>query len=201
MLASTEGEVARGNFFGPCIFVGVSLNEHYSNLSFAVDSKTTTKEQRKKIYLDIIDKVDYHLVKITPQKIDSIGLSKCIKDALEQIINYFDGRKIVYDGKTKFGVDYPLLETEIKADSKIVAVSCASIIAKYNLDLIMENYQSMFPNYGFGNHSGYATKEHIEAVKKHGFLNDHRMSYNVKELEQEKNRNTTNLLFFWYNIK
>lgn len=40
-------EVARGNFFGPSLFVGVCLKVPYNELSFAVDSKTTTKEQRK----------------------------------------------------------------------------------------------------------------------------------------------------------
>ena len=47
-------EVARGNFFGPSLFVGVCLKVPYNELSFAVDSKTTTKEQRKELYDKII---------------------------------------------------------------------------------------------------------------------------------------------------
>lgn len=188
-------EVNRGGLFGPSIFVGVSLKVPYTELSFAVDSKTTTKEQRKALYTKIINNVDYRLVEIPPQKIDSDGLSKCIKGALDEITNHFDGRKIVYDGKAKFGCEYALLETEVKADSKVVSVSCASIIAKYNLDLIMEDYDKKYPNYGFANHAGYGTERHIEAIKKYGFLPDHRMSYNVKELEPLKNKQTTDLLF------
>jgi ribonuclease HII len=188
-------ECSRGNVFGPCLFVGVSLKVPYTELSFAVDSKTTTKEQRKVLYSKIIDNVDYHLVKIPPQKIDADGLSKCIKEALDEITNHFNGRKIVYDGKAKFGCEYPLLETEIKADSKVVAVSCASIIAKYNLDLIMEEYHKVHPQYCFNTNAGYGTEKHIDAIKKYGFLPDHRMSYNVKELEYLKSKNSTSLLF------
>lgn len=135
------------------------------------------------------------MVKISPQKIDKDGLSKSIKEALEEIMIYFKGRKTIYDGKTKFGVESPLLETEIKADGKVISVSCASIIAKYNLDLLMETYHKKYPQYGFDTHAGYATKRHIQAVKDYGFLPDHRMSYNVKELEEFKNQQTTDLLF------
>jgi ribonuclease HII len=188
-------EVARGNLFGPSIFVGVDLKVPYSELSFAVDSKTTTKEQRKELYHKIINNVDYHLVKIPPSSIDDKGLSLCIKGALEELIAYFDGRYIVYDGKTKFGVEYPLLETEVKADGKVVSVSCASIIAKYNLDLLMEEYHSKYPEYGFNTHAGYGTKKHIQAIKDHGFLPDHRMSYNVKELDYMKKDNAVDILF------
>ncbi len=195
MLASTKGEVARGNLFGPSLFVGVSLNAPYTELSFAVDSKTTTKEQRKDLFGKIKDHVEFHMVKIPPQKIDSDGLSKCIKGALDEIAGHFLGRKIVYDGKAKFGCEYPLLETEVKADSKVVAVSCASIIAKYHLDLIMEDYHKKYPEYGFNTNAGYGTEKHIEAIKKHGFLPDHRISYNVKELEPLKNKQSTDLLF------
>ena len=188
-------ECARGNLAGPCLFVGVSLKVPYSELSFAVDSKTTTKEQRKELYAKIIDKVDHHMVQIPPKKIDSDGLSLCIKDALDKIIKKFDGRKVVYDGKAKFGCDYPLLETEVKADAKVLAVSCASIIAKYNLDLIMEEYHQRWPAYGFNTNAGYGTAGHINAIKTHGFLPIHRMSYNVKELEYLKNNQATDLLF------
>ena len=172
-------ECARGNLAGPCLFVGVSLNVPYSELSFAVDSKTTTKEQRKELYAKIIDNVDYHMVQIPPKKIDSDGLSKCIKGALNEIAGHFLGRKIVYDGKAKFGCEYPLLKTEVKADSKVVAVSCASIIAKYNLDLIMEEYHQKWPEYNFIKNSGYATNEHIVAIKKYGYTPVHRKSYKI----------------------
>lgn len=190
-------EVARGNFFGPSLFVGVCLKVPYNELSFAVDSKTTTKEQRKELYDKIITKVDYHLVRISPQNIDKHGLSKSIKGALEEIINHFPDKKFIYDGKAKFGVENPMLETEIQADSKVVAVSCASIIAKYNLDLLMEEYHKNYPNYGFDTHAGYATKKHIQSVKEYGFLEDHRMSYNVKELEEFKQsiNGSSNILF------
>lgn len=188
-------EVARGNFFGPSLFVGCDLKVPYTELSFAVDSKTTKKEQRKRLFEKIKDKVEYHLVEIPPSRIDDMGLSKSIKGALEEIINHFGDKKYLYDGKAKFGVENENLETLVKADGKVISVSCASIIAKYHLDLKMEEFDKKYPEYGFLNNAGYATKAHIQAVKDYGFLKEHRMSYNVKELEYLKNKDTTDLLF------
>lgn len=188
-------EVNRGGLAAQAIFVGCDLKVPYTELSFAVDSKTTNKKQRKELFEKIKDKVDFHLVEIPPETIDTIGLSRGIKGALEEIINHFGDRKFIYDGKAKFGVENQDLETLVKADGKVVSVSCASIIAKYHLDLAMEKYDEMYPNYGFINHSGYGTKAHIQAIKDYGFLPIHRMSYNVKELEYLKNKDNTDILF------
>ena len=187
-------EVARGNFFGPSLFVGCDLKVPHNELSFVVDSKKTKKTQRKELYEKIKNKVEFHLVEIPPSTIDKIGLSKAIKGALEEIITHFGDRDYLYDGKTKFNVENKRLNTLVKADDKVISVSCASIIAKYHLDLKMEEYNKKYPEYGFANNAGYATKQHIEAVKNHGFLKEHRMSYNVKELEHLKGSNT-NILF------
>lgn len=188
-------EVNRGGLAAQAIFVGCDLKVPYTELSFAVDSKTTNKKQRKELYDKIKDKVDFYLVEIPAERIDTIGLSKSIKSALEEIINHFGNRNFIYDGKAKFGVDNKNLETLVKADGKVVSVSCASIIAKYHLDLAMEQYDELYPNYGFINHSGYGTKAHIQAIKDYGFLPIHRMSYNVKELDYLKDKGKTDILF------
>jgi len=49
--------------------------------------------------------------------------------------------------------------------------------------------------YNFLNNAGYATKDHIEAIKEHGYTPIHRKSYNVKELEAWKNKQSSDLLF------
>jgi len=188
-------EVARGNFFGPSLFVGCDLKVPYDELSFAVDSKKTNKKQRLELFEKIKDNVDYYLVEIPPTKIDEVGLSSSIKGALEEIINHFSDRKFLYDGKAKFGVEHSTLETLVQADGKVISVSCASIIAKYHLDLKMAEYTKKYPEYGFDKHAGYATKQHIQAVKDYGFLKEHRMSYNVKELAYLKSEEQADILF------
>ena len=70
-----------------------------------------------------------------------------------------------------------------------------SIIAKPTKDTIMINHHEEYPMYNFLNNAGYATKDHIEAIKEHGYTPIHRKSYNVKELEAWKNKQSSDLLF------
>lgn len=71
----------------------------------------------------------------------------------------------------------------VKGDSKSFSISAASIVAKVYRDKIMENIGIKYPNYGFEKHSGYGTKQHIDALKAHGVTKHHRTSYKpIKEL-------------------
>ena len=187
-------KVARGNLFGPCIFVGVKLIVPYEQLSFAVDSKTTKKAQRSEMVDKIKNGVQYYLVEIPPQDIDSKGLSLCIKGALEQIKEYFgEDEKYLYDGNKAFGATD--IETLVKADAKVISVSCASIIAKSFLDTLMEGYHKKYPEYGLNTNSGYGVPKHIAAIKEYGYTDLHRKSYKIKALENETIKNSTNILF------
>ena len=174
-------ECARGNLFGPSLFVGVKLKVPYEELNFAVDSKTTKKSQRADMIEKIKNSVEYCLIEIPPQDIDSKGLSPCIKGALEAIKEYFGtNEKYLYDGSSTFNCEG--ISTLVKADGKVISVSCASIIAKNFLDILMEQYDVDYPEYGFIKNSGYGTKQHINAIKEHGYTPLHRLSYKIKEL-------------------
>lgn len=142
----------------------------------------------------IKDSVEYVLIEIPPQDIDNQGLSLCIKGALEQIKEYFGtNEKYLYDGNKTFGAVG--IETLIKADGKVISVSCASIIAKQFLDILMEEYHERFPEYGFNTNAGYGTAKHIQAIKDYGYTPLHRLSYKVKALQEFEIKNTTDLLF------
>jgi len=66
----------------------------------------------------------------------------------------------------------------IKGDSKIPAISAASIIAKVERDSLMFNYHKQYPNYSFHLHQGYGTKQHLAEIAEFGFLALHRKSFN-----------------------
>jgi ribonuclease HII len=53
----------------------------------------------------------------------------------------------------------------IKGDQKIYSIAAASIVAKVTRDKIMEEYEKIYPGYGFSKHKGYGTKQHINAIK------------------------------------
>ncbi len=90
-----------------------------------------------------------------------------------QLSNFY----IFLDGGLKAPKEYTNQETIIKGDELHPVISCASIIAKVSRDKIMANYAKEYPEYGFEKHSGYGTKAHYEAIKKHGVTPLHRKNF------------------------
>jgi ribonuclease HII len=56
----------------------------------------------------------------------------------------------------------------IKGDAKSLSIAAASIVAKTTRDAYMLEMDKLFPMYGFKDHKGYPTKEHLEAIRKFG---------------------------------
>ena len=65
----------------------------------------------------------------------------------------------------------------IKGDAKSISIGAASIIAKVTRDRLMEEYDRMFPQYGFASNKGYGSAEHIAAIKEYGPTPIHRKSF------------------------
>lgn len=93
--------------------------------------------------------------------------------------NYYNPEElyIYLDGGLKAPKEYVNQETVIKGDELHPVISFASIVAKVSRDKIMTKYSKEFSNYGFENHSGYGTRAHYEAIKKHGITPLHRKSF------------------------
>lgn len=65
----------------------------------------------------------------------------------------------------------------VKGDEKIACISAASILAKVTRDRLMLEQAKIYPEYGFEKHKGYLTKVHLDALKKHGPCEIHRLTY------------------------
>jgi ribonuclease HII len=71
----------------------------------------------------------------------------------------------------------------VKVDSKVAAISAASILAKTARDELMMKLHMQYPQYGFDGHKGYPTASHLAALRKHGVSDVHRRSFRpVREL-------------------
>jgi ribonuclease HII len=84
---------------------------------------------------------------------------------------------VYLDGGLHAPVEYIHQETIIRGDELHPVISMASIMAKVSRDRIMTKFALEYPEYGFENHSGYGTKAHYEAIKKHGQTPIHRKSF------------------------
>lgn len=65
----------------------------------------------------------------------------------------------------------------VDGDAKIAAISAASILAKTSRDAEMRALAERFPQYGFDRHKGYATAEHLDALRRHGACEIYRRSF------------------------
>ena len=79
------------------------------------------------------------------------------------------------------GTHCPALQCEaqaiVKGDTKVAAISAASILAKVTRDRIMVEYDKKYPGYGFAKHKGYGTKQHMQALLEFGATPIHRQSF------------------------
>lgn len=184
-------EAGRGSVGGSLFICGVAYSEELipslSHLAIK-DSKKLSLKAREKIAKNLLQtkEIAHHIVKKTPQEIDKKGLSLCLREGLEEIMEEMIKRceitKFIYDGNSTFKAQAPLfipLQTLIKGDSLIHQISSASILAKYSKDLECQEIHALFPDYDFPSHSGYCTKEHIQKIKTLGYTPFHRKSYKI----------------------
>lgn len=172
-------EVGRGPLVGPVVTACVVLPKNYT-LDGLTDSKKLTKKQREKYY-DIIMKDALGIgIGIKSEKIiDEINIYEATKLAMyEAIENCQKNCKIehVLIDAMKLDLDIPNTSI-IKGDLKSITISAASVIAKVTRDRMMEELDLKYPMYGFKKNAGYGTKQHIEAIKEYGIINEHRKTF------------------------
>ena len=83
---------------------------------------------------------------------------------------------VLLDARTLPDLPWPQ-EAYIRGDAGIHCVACASIVAKVHRDRLMEEYDRVYPEYGFARHKGYATRAHREAIVRHGPTPIHRPTF------------------------
>lgn len=171
-------EAGRGPLAGDLVVAGCILTSRIDGLN---DSKKLSEKKRELLFEEIIQNAKYHIVKFSPQKIDEIGISKCLACGLEEIMLHLDANEYLFDGNTTFGVKN--LQTMVKADGKVAEVSAASILAKVTHDREIIKQAKLYPQYEFEKHKGYGTKRHVELIKKYGYSPIHRQSYKLKALQ------------------
>ncbi|MCB0725444.1 MAG: ribonuclease HII [Ignavibacteriae bacterium] len=183
MLICGIDEAGRGPLAGPVVASAVILDKGCF-IEGVADSKLLTEEEREDLFGQILDKcVSYSVSIVGNSVIDEINILRATMKAMEESLDrlskkpdkiYIDGNYFRLDNEREKTFNY---ETVVKGDSKIFAISCASIIAKVTRDRIMKDLHEVHPLYNFSSHKGYATKEHIENIREHGLCEIHRASF------------------------
>ncbi len=174
-------EAGRGPIAGPLVVAGVVINKKVEELN---DSKTLSEKKREELFEKIINNCSYHIIFKSAKEIDEKGISICLKSAIKEIMEKLKAKEYLMDGNTSFGIT--TLQHKIKADATVQEVSAASILAKVSRDRYMCEIASKYSNYDFEKHKGYGTKTHIEKIKKYGRSNEHRTTFRLKALNEER---------------
>lgn len=178
-------EVGYGAISGPLVIFGVRAPNDWA-IPGLNDSKKLSDKQRRVMNEKLRNCSDITFVGSERSNwiIDTNGLSSALKSCYREVANtlYTADSLIIIDGnlnfdKTLAGMDY---KTIIKADGKIPAVMAASILAKVYRDDLMIKLAAEFPNYNWESNKGYGSQKHIDGIRKFGYSNYHRRSYNIK---------------------
>ena len=171
-------EAGRGPLCGPVVAAAVILPDEY-NILYINDSKKLSETKREEVYKEI-DKyaVAYGVGIVSPERIDEINILQATYEAMRTAIHKLS---VTPDILLNDAVTIPMVDIKqvpiIKGDAKSQSIAAASIVAKVTRDHLMEEYDKLYPEYGFAKHKGYGTAAHIAAIKEHGLCPIHRRSF------------------------
>ncbi|CAI8237092.1 MAG: ribonuclease HII [Sulfurovum sp.] len=179
-------EAGRGPIAGPLCVAGAIFKKQIKELD---DSKKLSEKKREELFPKITANCYYHIVFKSAKEIDDKGISTCLKESISEIMEKLKDNcdEFLMDGNTSFGIN--TLQHLIKADATVKEVSAASILAKVSRDRYMLDIATnseKYKNYDFHKHKGYGTKAHVEAIKKFGRSDEHRYTFRLKSLGEEK---------------
>lgn len=171
-------EVGRGPLAGPVVTSCVILPKD-CNILYINDSKKLSAEKRNQLYEVIMrEAISVSIGVNSEARIDEINILQATYEAMRQAIKE---SKVQPDLLLNDAVTIPDVDIKqvaiIKGDAKSISIGAASIIAKVTRDRMMEEYDKIYPEYGFAQNKGYGTAEHIAALKKYGPCPIHRRSF------------------------
>jgi ribonuclease HII len=170
-------EAGRGALFGPVVAAAVILNPKRRIVGLD-DSKKLTPERRAELAPRIRQHaLAWAVAEIDAQRIDAWNIYQASRQAMTAALQQLSVQP-----------DYLLIDAMqldvlieqkslIKGDARSVSIAAASILAKTHRDTCMEKWDAVYPQYGLARHKGYATPDHLEALRQHGPSPLHRHSF------------------------
>lgn len=185
LIAGTD-EAGRGPLAGPVVAAAVIFSER-TRIRGIKDSKLLSEKEREKLFPRILDKaLSYSVAVVSHGEIDRINILQASLLAMSTSIKRLKIKPdlILIDGNKVFGSTIPVIPI-VDGDAKSFSIGAASIIAKVTRDRIMKRLSIKFPVYKWETNKGYATGEHINAIKNYGPCVLHRKSF-LKNLYLEQ---------------
>jgi ribonuclease HII len=170
-------EVGRGSLFGPVVAAAVVLDPAY-RIRGLRDSKLLLPERREALAARIREHaVAWAIAAVDAARIDQINIYQASRVAMREAVMQLApaADHLLVDA---LRLDCPVPQKAIiHGDALSASIAAASILAKVHRDLMMCEWDAVFPLYGLAAHKGYSTPRHLAALREHGPSPLHRQSF------------------------
>ncbi len=177
-------EAGRGPLAGPVFAASVILDPSRPIAGLA-DSKILSPSKRDSLYILIKERaLSWSIAQASVEEIDQLNILQATLLAMQRAVTSLGIQpdEVLIDGNRLPVLTMPA-QAIVKGDSKVQAISAASILAKVERDKLMVEYSNNYPDFSFEQHKGYGTKQHLAEIERFGYLAIHRKTFNpVKTL-------------------
>ncbi|WP_026375675.1 ribonuclease HII [Aestuariibacter salexigens] len=178
MLIAGVDEVGRGPLVGDVVTAAVILDP-LRPIEGLDDSKKLSEKKRLALMpLIKANALCWAIGRASVAEIDKLNILHATMLAMTRAVDGLSVRpdKVYVDGNRLPQWHYHS-EAVVKGDSLYPQIAAASILAKVTRDAEMAELHELYPQYGFADHKGYPTKQHLQALSQHGPIQQHRMSF------------------------
>ncbi len=171
-------EAGRGPLAGPVVAAAVILDDTQP-IAGLNDSKKLTARQRERLYDEIRAKaLCCSVAEATVEEIDTINILQATMLAMRRAVEglRLKPAQVLVDGNRLPMLKVPA-EAIVQGDATVTSIAAASILAKVHRDRLCLALHDRYPHYGFDQHKGYGTADHLAALIAHGACEAHRRSF------------------------
>lgn len=184
ILIAGVDEAGRGPLVGPVV-AGAVILDAANPIQGLADSKKLSEAKRETLAQVIKSQaLAWSVAFVDAATIDEVNILQASLLAMKQAVESLEQQpgRVLVDGNRLPAWRYEA-EAIVKGDSKVEAISAASILAKVARDAWMLELHREYPGYGFDRHKGYPTRDHMACLQSLGICPHHRRSFRpVREL-------------------
>ena len=170
-------EVGRGSVAGPLTVGAVALPDEPVVWGLN-DSKQLTPHAREELAVRIREAaIAVGIGHVAPEEIDACGMAAALRMGMRRAMEDagVEPDAVLIDGNPVHV--HPNEKTIVRGDARVACIAAASIVAKVTRDAIMVRAEDRWPGYGFAASKGYASPEHIAAIREKGLTEYHRATF------------------------
>lgn len=179
-------EVGRGSVAGPLTVCAVCLPDE-PRIRGVNDSKQLSPARREMLAVRIAETARaIGICHIPPERIDAIGMARSLREAVAGAVadTGLAPDCVLMDGNPLGAV--PNERDVVHGDATVACIAAASIVAKVTRDELMVELDAEYPGYHLARSKGYASPEHIQAIRERGLTPVHRVSFCGNFLETSR---------------